>query len=174
MQENACVSTKNDEYRAIDACLRKHQFPFSTSAVVSQCCIVCADVYVRVMSISQLRPPHHRQAPPILAFCPAAPALSLSALRTGISAPLRLSLVCSAEVMKGDATSAIFCNFHCAPLCSGRLNHSSHSILSRAFPSCALLQQVPSEMSGQRREMLRNIVGGGVSYVMKPLGHKPA
>ena len=123
LRENATVAKKNDEHRAIDACLREHQFPFSTSDVVSQCCIVCADVYVRVMSISQLRPPHHRQAPPILAFCPAAPALSVSALRTGISAPLRLSLVCSAEVMKGDATSAIFCNFHCAPLCSGRLNH---------------------------------------------------
>jgi hypothetical protein len=56
LRENATVAKKNDEHRAIDACLREHQFPFSTSDVVSQCCIVCADVYVRVMSISQLRP----------------------------------------------------------------------------------------------------------------------
>ena len=142
-RRNACVSKTNHEYHAIDPCLREHQFLFSSSAVVSQSCVVCRCVracYVYLTPLST-SPPTGAADPGLLPCCPCAVCICF-AHRYQRSAPSPSRLFCRGN--EGRCNVSNILNFLCAPLCSGRLNHPSHWILSPAFPSCALLIRFPA------------------------------
>jgi len=145
----------------------QHLLLFHSAALcVRMCtCVLC-------LSHSFVHAPRTGAADPgLLPCCPCALCICF-AHRYQRSAPSQSRLFCRGN--EGRCNVSNISQFSLRTTLLWPTESPSHSILSPAFPSCAHLQQVPSEMSGQRREMLRNIVGGGVSYVMKPLGHKPA